>query len=98
MFTALRSAFGLNRGDPVLLAGSTGDPEEAAALDAYDTLRKTHPTLRLLIAPRHAERFERVAGSRAGAWVRAGAEKRGERGASARRVFAVGPRSHRTGG
>ena len=58
---ALRSAFGLDRGDPVLLAGSTGDPEEAAALDAYDTLRKTHPTLRLLIAPRHAERFERVA-------------------------------------
>ena len=58
---ALRSAFGLNRGDPVLLAGSTGDPEEAAALDAYETLRKTHPALRLLIAPRHAERFERVA-------------------------------------
>ena len=59
--TALRTAFGLRPGDPVLLAGSTGDPEEAIALDAYAALRETHPALRLLIAPRHAERFERVA-------------------------------------
>ena len=57
---ALRRAFRLLPGEPVLLAGSTGDPEEAVVLDAFAELKTRHPTLRLLIAPRHAERFDAV--------------------------------------
>lgn len=79
--TALRDAFGLRPDDPVLLAGSTGDPEEATALDAYETLHKTHPALRLLIAPRGAVRGG--GGTGAGPRVRSRPQKRGERGASA---------------
>ena len=59
---ALRSAFDLLPSEPVLLAGSTGDPEEAIVLDAFAEVRKRVPTARLLIAPRHAERFDAVAG------------------------------------
>ena len=58
----LRDAFGLLPSEPVLLAGSTGDPEEAIVLDAFAEVRKRVPTARLLIAPRHAERFDAVAG------------------------------------
>ncbi|MFH5805359.1 3-deoxy-D-manno-octulosonic acid transferase [Alienimonas sp. DA493] len=57
----LREAFGLDEDAPVLLAGSTGDPEEAIVLDAYEQIRRTVPDCRLLIAPRHKERFEAVA-------------------------------------
>ena len=40
---ALRRAFGLRPEEPVLLAGSTGDPEEAAVLDAYDSAAEDAP-------------------------------------------------------
>ena len=36
-------------------------PEESAALDAYVALRRTHPELRLIVVPRHKERFDEVA-------------------------------------
>ncbi|MEM9703686.1 MAG: glycosyltransferase N-terminal domain-containing protein, partial [Planctomycetota bacterium] len=58
---ALRRQFGLNPFEPLLLAGSTGEPEEAVVLDAFALLQKTIPNCRLLIAPRHAERFDAVA-------------------------------------
>lgn len=48
-------------GDPVFLAGSTQDPEEAIALATFERLRDRHPRLRLIITPRHPERFEEVA-------------------------------------
>ncbi len=35
--------------------------EEAAALAAYSAARRQHPCLRLVLVPRHAERFDRVA-------------------------------------
>ena len=57
----LRRAFGLRPGEPVLVAGSTGDPEEAIVLDAHARLRSEFPALRLLIVPRHRERFDAVA-------------------------------------
>ncbi|QDT18076.1 3-deoxy-D-manno-octulosonic acid transferase [Alienimonas californiensis] len=63
---ALREAFGLHPAEQVLLAGSTGDPEEAIVLDAYQQIRLTVPDCRLLIAPRHAERFDAVAALVAG--------------------------------
>jgi 3-deoxy-D-manno-octulosonic-acid transferase len=46
----------------VLLAGSTQAPEEQLALDTFISLRTEHPNLRLIVVPRHPERFEEVAG------------------------------------
>src|SRR3569623_3486254 len=57
----LRRIFGIAEGDRVFIAGSTQTPEEELALDAYLKLRETHPELRLLLVPRHKERFEEVA-------------------------------------
>jgi len=44
----------------VWIAASTMPGEEEFALDAFAELRKTHPQLKLVIAPRHADRFEAV--------------------------------------
>ncbi len=50
----------LSPGDMVFIAGSTHDGEEAAILNAFKKL--TDPKgKRLIIAPRHPERFDRVA-------------------------------------
>ena len=57
----LRRLAGLGEGDIVLMAGSTQDTEEALILATYQKLRKTHPRLRLVIVPRHPERFDAVA-------------------------------------
>jgi len=46
---------------PLLIAGSTHEGEEAAALDAYRRALAVAPTLVLLLAPRHPERFARAA-------------------------------------
>jgi 3-deoxy-D-manno-octulosonic-acid transferase len=45
----------------VFVAGSTQEGEEAAALAAYRTARRRHSRLRLVLVPRHQERFEKVA-------------------------------------
>jgi len=58
---ALAALFGIQRGTIVWVAGSTQDPEERLCLDAYAKARLTHPELRLIIVPRHRERFEEVA-------------------------------------
>lgn len=63
--TRLRRELGISSSDLVFVAGSTMDGEEAAALAAYHEAKKAHPRLRLVLVPRHAERFERVA-----AWLR----------------------------
>ena len=36
-------------------------PKKSAAIDAYTKLKRTHPELRLVVVPRHKERFEEVA-------------------------------------
>ena len=59
--TELRRGFGLNDSDRVLIAGSTQDPEEDYAIESWLALRKDLPRLRLIIVPRHKERFEEVA-------------------------------------
>lgn len=43
------------------LVGSTQPDEEAMGLRIYTKLRKLHPRLRLLLVPRHTERFDAVA-------------------------------------
>ena len=57
----LRQLAGIAEGDVVFLAGSTQEPEEALALAAYRRLLAEHPRLRLVLVPRHPERFDAVA-------------------------------------
>ena len=57
----LARAFALRPHEQVFIAGSTQDPEERFALDAYLSLREKHRDLRLILVPRHKERFEEVA-------------------------------------
>lgn len=57
----LRRVFQIDPADLVLIAGSTQDPEEAYAIDAWLALRTEFPQLQLIVVPRHKERFEDVA-------------------------------------
>jgi 3-deoxy-D-manno-octulosonic-acid transferase len=58
----LRALLGLQGPGPVFIAGSTQAPEEQYALDAWERARMRHPDLRLILVPRHRERFNEVAG------------------------------------
>ena len=58
---ALRERFGLDQTRPLIVAASTHAPEEAIVLKAFKILRQARPDIRLLIAPRHPERFGEVA-------------------------------------
>jgi 3-deoxy-D-manno-octulosonic-acid transferase len=58
---ALRRALGVSGADVVFVAGSTMEGEEAAALEAFRAARASHPRLRLILVPRHPERFDAVA-------------------------------------
>ncbi len=57
----LRQFFGLRSDERVFIAGSTQAPEESFALDTWQTLRQEFPHLRLILVPRHKERFDEVA-------------------------------------
>jgi len=54
-------ALGLEEFEPVFIAGSTHDPEERIALETFLELRNEFPELRLILVPRHKERFEETA-------------------------------------
>jgi 3-deoxy-D-manno-octulosonic-acid transferase len=58
---SLRQLASFRDDDIVFLAGSTQDPEEEYALDIYRRLAPSHPHLRLVLVPRHPERFDAVA-------------------------------------
>jgi len=58
---ALRKALGLSPTELVFVAGSTMEGEEEAALAAYRQARTAYPQLRLVLVPRHPERFDSVA-------------------------------------
>jgi 3-deoxy-D-manno-octulosonic-acid transferase len=58
---ALRRALGIAASDVVFVAGSTMEGEEAAALSAYRAALAANPQLRLVLVPRHPERFDAVA-------------------------------------
>jgi 3-deoxy-D-manno-octulosonic-acid transferase len=58
---ALRELAGIADDDIVFLAGSTQEPEEQIAVDIYRRLVADHPRLRLVLVPRHPERFDAVA-------------------------------------
>jgi 3-deoxy-D-manno-octulosonic-acid transferase len=57
----LRRSFGLQEHERIFVAGSTQALEEAYALDTWLTLQRHHPELRLILVPRHKERFDQVA-------------------------------------
>jgi 3-deoxy-D-manno-octulosonic-acid transferase len=57
----LRTLAGFGPDDIIFLAGSTQEPEESIALDVFRRLSSLHPRLRLVLVPRHPERFQSVA-------------------------------------
>jgi len=56
-----RNLLALSVDDQVITLGSTHDPEEKAFLPIFMALQKKKPSLRLIIVPRHPERFDAVA-------------------------------------
>ncbi len=52
---------GIEPDERIFLAGSTQDPEESLALETFRQLSGSHPRLRLILVPRHADRFDAVA-------------------------------------
>ncbi|MEZ6112496.1 MAG: hypothetical protein R3C99_16000 [Pirellulaceae bacterium] len=57
----LAKLVGIKPRDLVFLAGSTQAPEEAFAVECFRRLSSEHPELRLILVPRHPERFDEVA-------------------------------------
>ncbi len=58
---ALRESLRVPAGAPVLVAGSTSEGEEEEILAACEEVRRRSTELRLILAPRHPDRFGRVA-------------------------------------
>jgi 3-deoxy-D-manno-octulosonic-acid transferase len=59
-FAPVLHAWGIPADDPILIAGSTHEGEEEILADALKKLRTSHPSARLLIAPRHVERSAHI--------------------------------------
>ncbi len=61
--TSLRERFGLGEASPLIIAASTHEGEERICIEAFKRLRETEEgaRARLLVAPRHPERFEEAA-------------------------------------
>jgi 3-deoxy-D-manno-octulosonic-acid transferase len=57
----LRKSFGIADEETVFIAGSTQAPEEQYAIATWLALRDEFPDLRLILVPRHQERFDEVA-------------------------------------
>jgi 3-deoxy-D-manno-octulosonic-acid transferase len=58
---AMGEMLGVWPGEIVWVAGSTQDPEERLCLAIYAKARQAQPRLRLILVPRHRERFDEVA-------------------------------------
>lgn len=58
-----RERFAFGRGDRLIVAASTHSPEEQILVDAFGSIRSSNSSapVRLVIAPRHPERFNEVA-------------------------------------
>lgn len=57
----IRRRFGFDGECPLIVAASTHELEERVVVNALKAIRQKHPKTRLLIAPRHPERFDDVA-------------------------------------
>lgn len=58
----LRNSLAAEGAGPILVCGSTVEDEEAPLLKAFENLRVSHPHAVMILAPRHPERFDKVAG------------------------------------
>ncbi|MFL6373281.1 MAG: 3-deoxy-D-manno-octulosonic acid transferase [Pyrinomonadaceae bacterium] len=56
-----RGRFGITADAPLILAASTHAPEEQILLDAFAAVRERARSARLMLVPRHPERFDEVA-------------------------------------
>ena len=56
-----KQSLGIKNGDRVLVVGSSHDPEEKMLLDLLESLWNHFPALKVLLVPRHPERFSQVA-------------------------------------
>ncbi len=56
----MREELGIGEEDPVIVAGSTHAGEEEILLDVFKRLKEHFPDLKLILAPRHPERFDEV--------------------------------------
>jgi 3-deoxy-D-manno-octulosonic-acid transferase len=59
LITGLRAAIG--KGSPIIVCGSTAEGEEEPLLSALRTVQQQFPAAVMILAPRHPERFEKVA-------------------------------------
>ena len=57
--SSLRAAIG--KDSPVIVCGSTAEGEEEPLLAAFKTVQQQFPAAVMILAPRHPERFEKVA-------------------------------------
>lgn len=55
-----REEVGLKDEDIVIIAGSTHNGEEKIILETFNNLKKSYANIKLIIAPRHPERFKEV--------------------------------------
>jgi 3-deoxy-D-manno-octulosonic-acid transferase len=58
----LRDALAITMDDTVIVAGSTHAGEELMIIESYKRIKKDYPEVKLLIAPRHPNRFDEVEG------------------------------------
>ncbi len=78
---ALRTALGVPTDALVLMGGSTHEGEEELLLSVWQRLRETHPSLRLVLAPRYVDRAARVQSLAQARGVEAGRRTTGPAGA-----------------
>jgi len=57
-----KERLGISKEDQVVVVGSTHDVEERLILDALRSLLEENPHLKIILVPRHPERFDAVAG------------------------------------
>lgn len=57
----LREKLGISKGQHVIVLGSTHDPEERLLLESLKNVMIEYPDLKILLVPRHPERFNSVA-------------------------------------
>jgi 3-deoxy-D-manno-octulosonic-acid transferase len=59
LVSGLRAA--IDKDSPTIVCGSTGEGEEEPVLTAFKAVQQKFPTAVMILAPRHPERFEKVA-------------------------------------
>src|SRR2546428_8175 len=58
---SLRSAFLQSSAHPIIVCGSTVEDEEPLLLRAFENVLASYPKAAMILAPRHPERFEKIA-------------------------------------